>query len=146
MEQGIYYAGIVAGLLVLVVGFGFHWIGQLISVTNRPLAIRLGIWEKDNLPEYEAYENAIAVADVAIGWTYGVAGVGLLLGASWGYTLAWIPGVVLVYHSISFWFWTGNQKKAGHPTMMTRNPARAGWFLANLVTGLLAISVAWTAG
>jgi hypothetical protein len=146
MDQVLYYTGIVAGVLVLIVGFGFHWIGQLISMTNRDLAIRLGIWEKGNLPEYEVYENAIAVADVAIGWTYGIAGIGLILGASWGYTLAWIPGVVLVYHSISFWCWTGNQNKAGHPTMMTRNPARAGWFLANFITGLLALSVAWPGG
>jgi len=29
--------------------------------------MRIGIWEKDNLTEYEVYENAMAVADIAIG-------------------------------------------------------------------------------
>ena len=31
------YDNIVIGILILIVGFGFHWIGQLISVLN---------WEK----------------------------------------------------------------------------------------------------
>jgi len=143
MDQIFLYLGIITGVLVLIVGFGFHWIGQLISIVNRDLAVRIGIWERDNLPEYEVYENAMAVADVALGWTYGIAGAGLVLGTSWGYRLAWIPGVVLLYHSLCFWFWTANQKKSGHPTAFTKNPARAVWFLANFVTGVLAISVAW---
>lgn len=137
------YVGITAGALILIVGFGFHWIGQLISLINRDLAIRIGLWEAGMPPEYEVYENAIAVADVAIGWIYGIVGIGLILGAQWGYTLAWIPGVILIYHSISFWFWTGNQKKAGHQLTFTKNPARAGWFLANFITGMLAVTVAF---
>ncbi|MCU0630640.1 MAG: hypothetical protein MUF37_05780, partial [Methanoregulaceae archaeon] len=118
------------------------WIGQLTSLVNRDFAIRVGIWEADMPPEYEVYENAIAVADVAIGWVYGIAGAGLILGVQWGYTLAWIPGVILLYHSISFLSWTGNQKKAGRYLTFTKNPARAGWFLANFITGALAITVA----
>ena len=46
------YANILAGLLVLLVGFGFHWLGQLVSVINWKLAPRLGLREKDLLPEY----------------------------------------------------------------------------------------------
>ena len=79
MDPLLYYAGIITGILILIVGFGFHWIGQIISVVNRDLAIRNGIWEKGNLPEYEVYENAIAVVDVLIGWIYGIAGAALLL-------------------------------------------------------------------
>jgi len=30
------------------------------------------------------YDNAIAVADIAIGWIYGIAGAGLIPGISWG--------------------------------------------------------------
>jgi hypothetical protein len=146
LDQFFQYISIITGLLVLIVGFGFHWIGQFISVVNRDLAIRIGIWEKDNLPEYEVYENAMAIADVLIGWTYGIAGAALILGSSWGYKLAWIPGVILLYHSLSFWFWTANQEKAGHVTAFTKNPARTAWFLANFVTGVLAISVAWVGG
>ncbi len=146
MIQAISALSIVTGILVLIVGFGFHWIGQIISLVDRRLAIRLGIWEENNLPEYEVYEEALAVADVAIGWTYGIAGIGLILGTSWGYMLAWIPGVILVYHCISFWCWTGNQIRAGHETITTRQPMRGGWFAANIVTGVLALIVASTAG
>lgn len=37
------YDNVVAGVLVLVVGFGFHWIGQLVSVLNWDLAARIGL-------------------------------------------------------------------------------------------------------
>ena len=46
MSQVFPYANIVAGLLVLVVGFIFHWIGQLISILNWELATRIGLQEK----------------------------------------------------------------------------------------------------
>ena len=141
MNQLFPYANIVSGALVLVVGFAFHWIGQLISVINWDLATRLGLQEKGLLPEYKVYEHGIAVADVAIGWIYGIAGAGLILGTQWGFKLAWFPGVVLIYHGISFWFWSGNQKKAGH--QLLTDPARIGWALANIVTGVLAVSMAW---
>ncbi|HOP68067.1 MAG TPA: hypothetical protein PLM96_07750 [Methanoregulaceae archaeon] len=38
------------GILVLLMGFCFHWVGLFISIVNRNLAMRIGIWEKDNLP------------------------------------------------------------------------------------------------
>lgn len=136
------YAAIITGVLILVVGFGFHWVGQLISLVDRGLATRIGIWEAGMPKEYEVYENAIAVSDVAIGWIYGIAGIGLVLGTTWGFTLAWVPGVVLLYHSLNFWFWTRNQKKAGHHLAFTKTPARVGWFLANFITAVLAIMVA----
>jgi hypothetical protein len=135
------YDNIVAGILVLVVAFGFHWMGQALSILNWDLATRLGLQEKDALPEYRVYEHAIAVADTSIGWIYGVAGVGLLLGTSWGYKLAWVPGVILVYHAVSFWMWTGNQYKAGH--RLFGPSLRVGWTAANTITGLLTIIVAW---
>ena len=141
MNQLFPYANIVAGALVLVVGFVFHWIGQLISVIDWDLATRMGLQEKELLPEYKVYEHGIAVADVAIGWIYGIAGVGLVLGTQWGFKLAWFPGVVLIYHGISFWFWSGNQKRAGH--QLIAEPARIGWTLANIGTGVLAVAIAW---
>jgi hypothetical protein len=137
------YANIVTGLLIIVVGFGFHWIGQLISLINWDFATRIGLQEKGLLPEYRVYEHAFAVADVSIAWIYGIAGGGLVLGAPWGFKLAWFPGVVLFYHSISCWSWTGNQKRAGRQLMTT--PLRVGWCLANFLTGALTIMVAWTA-
>ena len=135
------YANVVAGVLVLVVGFCFHWLGQFVSVLNWELATRLGLQEKALLPEYRVYEHAIAVADTAMGWLYGIAAVGLFLNAEWGYKLAWIPAVILVYHGLSFWFWVGNQNKAGYQLISKR--MRIGWSLSNLVIGLLAILVAW---
>ena len=142
MDQVFPYVDIAAGVLVLVVGFIFHWIGQLISILNWDLATRMGLQEKGP-PEYKVYEHAIAVADAAIGWIYGIAGVGLILGAPWGFKLAWFPGVVLIYHSISFWFWTRNQKRSGH--QLTADSLRIGWSVANMITGVLAILVAWSA-
>ncbi len=145
MNQIFPYANVVAGLLVLVIGFGFHWIGQSIALANRDLAVKLGIGDKEVVPEYEHFERGIAVADVILGWIYGVAAIGLILDTGWGYKLAWFPGVVLVYHSLSFWFWTANQKKAGHRLVGTVNPTRTVWFLANFLAGLLTIAVAWAA-
>jgi hypothetical protein len=51
--------------------------------------------------------------------------------------------VVLVYHSISVWFWFGNQRKAGHK--LVADPFRIAWPVANFVAGALAILVAWNA-
>jgi len=93
------------------------------------------------LPEYKVYEHGIAVADVTIGWIYGIAGVGLVLGTQWGFKLAWFPGVVLIYHGISYWFWSRNQKRAGH--QLLAEPVRIGWTLANIGTGVLAVAIAW---
>ena len=136
------YSNVVVGVLVLVVGFVFHWIGQLISVLNWDLAIRLGLQEKDVPPEYLVYEKGTAAADVAIGWIYGIAGVGLIWGTSWGFKLAWFPGVVLIYHGFCEWYWCGNAKRAGHPLLS--DSSRMVWCLVNLVTGMLAIAVAWS--
>jgi hypothetical protein len=92
-------------------------------------------------PPYRVYEHAIAVADVVLGWIYGVAAVGLLLGAEWGYTLAWIPGSILVYHAVSAWTWEANRRKAGQ--QLWRDSMRIAWCGANIFTGLLALAVAW---
>ncbi len=143
MDQLFPYDHVIAGILVLIVGFGFHWLGQGLSLLNWELATRLGLQEKGMPPAYRVYEHAIAVADACIGWIYGVAGVGLLMGAPWGYKLAWIPGAVLVYHAISYWAWIGNQRADGYRA--TPSLFRVGWTAANLLTGLLAIVLAWNA-
>lgn len=132
---------IVAGVLILVIGFGIHWIAQLVSVVNWDFGVRVGFQETNMPPEYKVYEHAIAVADSLLGWIYGLAGVGILMDADWGYKLAWFPGVVFVYHGLSYWFWTRNRRRAGHP--LTSDSMRIGWFLANVTTGLLAIWLAW---
>ena len=134
------FVNIVVGTLVFIVGFIIHWLGQLISVINWDLAKKIGIQEKKMLPEFEVYEHAIAVADVLIGWVYGIVAVGLLLNASWAYVFAWIPGVVLIYHSLFYWVMIGNQNKSGHPT--TSTTFRITWFLLNFITGILTILIA----
>ena len=40
------YDNVIAGTLVLIVGFGFHWLGQGLSVLNWSLATRLGLQEE----------------------------------------------------------------------------------------------------
>jgi hypothetical protein len=141
MNQIFPNANIIAGVLVIVVGFIFHWVGQLISLLNWEFATKIGLQDKGLIPEYRVYDEAIAIADVLIGWIYGIAGIGLILGTTWGFKLAWFPGIVFVYHSLSFWFWSKNQRKARHRLMP--DSARIIWFLANFITGILAILTAW---
>ena len=88
------HANIVAAVLIFIVGFCFHWIGQFLSLVSWDLATRLGLQEKGLPSEYKVYEHAIAVADTAVGWLYGVVAVGLIINADWGYKLAWIPGSI----------------------------------------------------
>lgn len=137
------YDNVVVGILVIIIGFVLHWIGQLISVLNWEFATRIGLQEEGLLPEYKIYEHGIAAADSILGWIYGIAGTGLIIGAQWGFKLVWFPAVVFIYHGISFWFWTGNQLRAGHK--LQSNSLRTGWSLINIITGLLAIIIAWNA-
>ncbi|NIP17766.1 MAG: hypothetical protein GWM87_06160 [Xanthomonadales bacterium] len=81
------------------------------------------------------------MADTALGWLYGVAAAGLLLDATWGYRLAWIPGSILLYHAISAWAWEANRRAAGHG--LWSDTLRIAWCGANALTGLLALLVAW---
>jgi hypothetical protein len=143
MNSLFIYDNIIAGILVFVVGFLFHWVGQLISIINWEFATKIGLQEAKMPKEYKAYEHAIAVADSLIGWIYGLAAVGLILGTEWGYKLAWFPGVILIYHSISFWFWTGNRKKGDYDLTSAR--LRIGWTIVNFMTGSLTIVVVWYA-
>jgi hypothetical protein len=135
------YAHIVAGILIFIVGFGFHWLGQLLSILNWELAERLGLQEKSLLKEYRVYEHAIAASDAAIGWVYGIAAIGLILNKEWGFKLAWIPGSILLYHAISAWVWEHNRRMAGH--QQWSNTMRVLWCSANAMTGLLTLLVAW---
>ena len=142
MDNQIFpFANIVVGILVFIIGFIFHWLGQLISLINWEFAKKIGLQEKKALPEFKVYEHGIAVADVILGWIYGIAAVGLILNLPWAYKLLWFPGVVMIYHSLSFWFWIGNQNKLGHPN--TSNTFRTIWFLLNFITGVLSVMVAW---
>lgn len=142
MEQIFPYANVVAGLLVLLIGFGVHFIAQTLSVFNWELATKLGLQEAGMRPEHKNYEHAIAVSDMLVGWTYGIAGIGLLIDASWAYAWAWIPGAILTYHALGFWFWTGNHIRSGDHYSTTKNPTRTVWALANLATGILTLLVA----
>ncbi len=132
---------IVVGILIFIVGFIFHFIGQLISIINWEYAKKIGLQEEEMLPEYKVYEHAIAVADVLIGWIYGIAAIGLILKISWAYQLIWFPGVIFIYHALSYWFWIGNQNKSGHKT--TSLGFRITWFLLNFITGILCLLIAW---
>jgi len=134
------FANIIIGILIFIVGFIFHWFGQLISLINWDYAKKIGLQEEKNLPEYEVYERAVAVADVLIGWIYPIVAVSLFFNASWAFTLAWIPGVVFIYHSLFYWVMKGNQNKAGNRT--TSNAMRFTWFLINFVSGILTLLLA----
>lgn len=141
MVQIFPYANIVTGVLVLIVGFGFHWIGQLYSLLDWERATRIGLQEKTLLPEYKVYEHGVAVADVTIGWIYGIVGLGLIQDAEWGYRLACIPGSIFIYHGISAWVWEGNRRANGHQTWSNR--MRIGWCAVNILAGTMAILVGW---
>ena len=135
------YANQIAAVCVIVVAFGFHFCGQLISVLNWSLACRLGLQEGDDPPDYYPYEHGTAMGDVLIGWTYPVAAVGLLMGKHWGYALAWLPGSVLLYHSLCAWFWEVDRRAMGNGKWT--DGFRALWCGANFATGGLTIAVAW---
>jgi len=141
MNELFPFANYVSGGLILLVGFVAHWVGQTIAILDWNLGTRLGLQEKALPPEYKVYEHAIAVADAAIGWLYAVAAIGLFLDAGWGYKLAFIPGSILTYHAISAWFWERNRRRAG--AGLWSDTQRIGWCFANIVTGLLALAVAW---
>jgi hypothetical protein len=76
-----------------------------------------------------------------VAWVYGVVGVGLICGAAWATKLAWIPAAILPYHAIGAWVWSRNQKSNGHP--LKSDAFWAVWCCANMLTGLLALAVAW---
>lgn len=135
------YSNILAGILILIIGFIFHFIGQLISVINWERAVKLGVAEKDMKGEYKDYEYGMGMADVIIGWIYLIIGMGLILGESWSFKLAWVPGVIFIYHSISFYFWSQKQEQRGYKYRSTTG--KIGWFLVNFVSGILIITVAW---
>jgi hypothetical protein len=137
------YDNIIIGILILIIGFGFHWIGQLVSIINWEFATKIGIQESELPKEYKVYEHAIAVSDSLIGWLYGFAVLGLFLNVYWGYKLAWFPGVIFLYHSFNYWFWTMNRRRDGNK--LESDIMRIGWFLANFTTGILAILLAWNA-
>jgi len=143
MNQIFPYANFVTGILVLIVGFIFHWIGQLVSVINWEFATKIGFQEKKLPKEFKVYEHAIATADALIGWIYGIAAVGLILDFPWSYKLLWFPGIILIYHGISVWFWMGNQKKIGN--QLTSDFFRIIWSSLNIITGTLATIIAWQA-
>lgn len=137
------YDNLIVGILIFIVGFIFHWIGQLISTLNWDLAVKIGLQESKMPKEYRVYENAIAIADSLVGWIYGVAAFGLIFNISWGYKLAWFPGTILIYHGISYWFWTFNRNN--DKNQLESKTMRIGWTAANLVTGILSLLLAWNA-
>jgi hypothetical protein len=143
MNQIFPLSNIVTGVFILIVGFGFHWVAQLISVMNWDFATKIGIQEKGMPKEFKVYEHAIAMSDVAIGWIYGIAGVGLIAGLAWTHKLLWFPGIILIYHGIGAWFWFGNQAAIGH--RLSSETFRLIWCLANFITGTLALYFAWQA-
>ena len=98
MNEIFPYANIVTGILIFIVGFIFHWIGQFTSIINWEFATKQGLQENGLPKEYKVYEHAFAVADSLVGWIYGIAAIGLFLRTSWGFKLAWFPGILLILH------------------------------------------------
>ena len=135
------YDNIIVAVLLFIVGFVFHWVGQLISVVNWQFASKIGLQETRMLKEYKVYEHATAISDSILAWIYGVAAIGLVIGVPWSYKLAFIPGSILVYHSLNFWFYTRNQRNDGH--ILHSNSLRIGWTVMNTLTGILSLIIAW---
>lgn len=138
------FSNLVTGILVLIIGFVFHWLAQLISLINWNFAIKIGLQEKSMLKEFKVYEHAIASADVLIGWIYGIAGIGLILNLEWSYKLLWFPGIILIYHGICVWFWMSNQKNIGYK--LVSDNFKLIWSTINIITGVLATITAWQIG
>ena len=143
MDQVFPYANIVAGVLVLVVGFGFHWIGQLVSVLNWDTAQRSASRKWRCCPSTRSTKTPSPRPTSRWAGSMALPLPASCLARTGATSLPGIPGVVLVYHAFSYWFWTGNRRKAGHK--LVSDSMRIGWPVANFVTGTLAIVVAWNA-
>jgi len=135
------YSNILAGTLVLIVGFGIHWLSQLSMFLHWELMPRHGFGINIS-DKPKGYDRFIAISDITIGWLYGIIGVGLLMGTSWGYFLAWIPGIILTLEGIGYWMMT-NKKHT--PIVKDTYFSRIEWSALNLFTGLFVILVAWNA-
>lgn len=141
MQSLFPFAHIIGGVLILIVGFGFHFLGQLMGFLH---------WEPElkhsfiiNMPiKSTGYEHLVAVSDIAIGWSYAIIGMGLYLGRPWGYTLAWIPGIILLLEGSSFLTWCC-LKKVQKPDLSLLE--RVEWGSLNIVSGLFIILIAWAA-
>lgn len=135
------YANILAGSLVLIVGFGIHWLNQLSLFMHWELMPKdgFGIHMLTNASKYDRF---IAISDVTIGWIYGIIGIGLFMGTSWGYLLAWIPGLFITFEGISYWIITGKKNLQGIKYSYFN---RIEWSILNIITGLFILFVAWNA-
>ena len=144
MDQQVFpYANLIMAALVFFIGVLIHWIGQIISLANWDFAVKIGICSKNTTEEFKTYEKGIAAADAILGILYIITVVGLVWNLPWAYKLLWFPGVIFIYHGLSFWFWVGNQVKLGKATA---SPSlRSGWTLSNLISGILAVIMAWVA-
>ena len=130
--------------LILIVAFGFHWVGQSFSLLDWATAAKIGLQEEKLPADMKIYEYGIAVGDACLGWTYGIAAVGIFLHRPWGFRMAWFPGAILLYHTICFMAWTRGRMDAGYYFAIDHPGARYSWFIANLVTAILSIYTAWT--
>ena len=74
-------------------------------------------------------------------WVYGVAAVGLPLGPDWGYRVAWVPGSLLVYHSLYAWHRETDRRAAGKG--VGSDTFGLAWCSANFTTWDLAVAAAW---
>ena len=57
MDQIFPYANVVAGVLVLVIGFGIRFGAQLVSAIDWDLGTKLGLQEKGMRPEHKNYPD-----------------------------------------------------------------------------------------
>ena len=67
MNEIFPYANILTGILILIVGFVFHWLGQLTSVLNWNFSTKLGLQEAELPKEYKV--DYVALPKYFIGKT-----------------------------------------------------------------------------
>jgi hypothetical protein len=138
MYEPFPFAHIIAGILILIVGFGFHFLSQLMGYLHWEPEVKHGFII--NMPvKSKGYAHIIALSDVLIGWSYAIIGSGLYLGKSWGYVLAWIPGIIFTFEGIGYWFWSGHQQRFKDPLR-----TRIEWSTLNIICGLFIVLVAWS--
>jgi len=134
---------IASGVLLLTIGFGRHWVWQLVYVLRSRTASSNPETKRSEATESLESLRRLALVEITTGWIHAISGVGVVTVSMWGARLAWISGVLLILLGLARW--TVSARAASAAETHASRGVVALWGLVSLSTGGLAIAVAWLA-